>query len=82
MQLNFLDEPRIPTPTDKARQKLEILNALKAAGSHGVTMLRMREVCPASLTQRISDLRADGFNIVCRRTEAGYNEYVLVEKTQ
>ena len=69
--------PTQPTESQKAVQKAAILQALEWAGELGVTTLRMREICPTSLTQRISDLRAEGYKIICRRSEAGYNTYYL-----
>jgi len=88
MQLNFLDadtshlapvEPvNVPTASDKARQKAEILQALEWAGEDGVTTLRMREICALSVSQRISDLRKEGHKIVCRAV-ANSNWYFLEE---
>jgi len=88
MQLNFLDadtshlvpvEPvNVPTASDKARQKAEILQALEWAGDDGVTTLRMREICALSVSQRISDLRKEGHKIVCRAV-GGSNWYFLEE---
>ena len=78
----FTDAPPVaPTESQKAIQKREILQALKWAGSAGVTALRMREICPSSLTQRISDLRKEGHNIICRN-EGGYNTYHLSTEAQ
>lgn len=68
--------PVVPTESQKAVQKRAILQALTWAGSLGVTALRMREICPSSLTQRISDLRKEGHAIECRN-EGGYNTYHL-----
>lgn len=73
---NEPDAPIAPTESQKAIQKRAILQALTWAGELGVTALRMREICPSSLTQRISDLRKEGHNIVCRN-ESGYNTYHL-----
>ncbi len=85
MQLNFLDadtshlEPvNVPTASDKARQKAEILQALEWAGEEGVTTLRMREICALSVSQRISDLRREGHKIVCRAV-GNSNWYFLEE---
>ena len=68
--------PVVPTESQRAAQKREILQALTWAGELGVTALRMREICPSSLTQRISDLRKEGHAITCRK-ESGYNVYYL-----
>ena len=79
--LNEQDAPIVPTESQRAAQKREILQALRWAGELGVTALRMREICPSSLTQRISDLRKEGHNIVCR-SESGYNVYHLSTEAQ
>lgn len=70
-------DPVIPSASDKAKQKAEILQTLQWAGELGVTSLRMREICPSSLTQRVSDLRKDGHEIECRNV-GGYNAYFLI----
>jgi len=89
MQMNFLDadtshlapvEPvNVPTASERAKQKYDILQALEWAGEEGVTTLRMREICPALLTQRISDLRKEGHKIVCRAV--GNSNWYFLEET-
>lgn len=72
------DPPTPPTESQKFQQKRQILERLQWAGDMGVTALAMREVCPCSLTQRLSDLRKEGHQIECRKSEAGYNCYYLI----
>ena len=54
-----------PTKSKRKSDCQEILKVLRQCDS--VSSLRLREMLPASLTQRISDLRADGYKIDCQQ---------------
>ena len=54
-----------PTPRKRHADCLIVLGILRACES--VSSLRLRAVLPCSATQRISDLRDDGYVIDCQR---------------
>lgn len=58
---------REPSADRKAADCALILKTLRECDD--VSSLRLRELVPLSLTQRISDLRKDGYQIENRRTE-------------
>lgn len=65
-----------PTESQKAIQKARLLEVLQSAGESGVSGLLVREICPCSATQRISDLRKDGYVIECEKVGGGSLYYL------
>lgn len=55
-----------PTKTKRKNDCVKIIAELRKCEE--VSSLRLRELIPASLTQRISDLRKDGYRIHCSQT--------------
>lgn len=83
---NDLDLPaqespvRKPSETQCAKERADILQALKWAGDSGVSALRMLEISKMGYRQRISEVRKElekrGLTVVCERNSAGSLYYL------
>lgn len=67
------------------RQAGQVLKMLKKAGQHGVENYKFPEARILCYTKRISELRAEGHNILTERVEVdgratGTFRYVLIEE--
>ena len=81
--LNEQDAPTSYRPPEATCEhyRSKILSALKSAGDSGVSGILMRELCPQSATQRISEVREElqqrGLTVRCQRTGGGGSIYYL-----
>lgn len=81
--MNEQDAPTSYKPPEStcAHYRAKILAALQSAGDSGVSGMLMRELCPQSATQRISEVRAElekrGLTVRCQRTGGGGSVYTL-----